>query len=491
MRTTQPLKSSFGALDESTQMPKQHVAVLIPFNSDEPWRIMAYEYVRAWYEVNFPEWEIVAGSDGDHRHGWIKALAVKAALERTEAEVLVLADADCICEGVDEAAQAVVTREAKWAVPHNSIRRLSEEATRMVYGGCLPNRALKTACKVYSAVAGGGITVITRRAYEAVPLDPRFHTTHGEDVAWATALKTLVGKPYKPAPTSTRAPISERVYGDLYHLYHPPIAPIGTKFEANKEMAQRYQRVARMPDQMRQLVEGAKDWKPIEALKVRDSLTSCAVIVPVLNRPQNAAPFMESFRRAGEDAAVYAVAESGDWQTVQAWRNAGAQVLLCDRGSTFACKANYGYEATGEPWLLFVGDDVRFSPTWLEAALKAAGDEYDLVSTNDLARQDLDTLAIHPLIRRRYIKDVGASWDGPGTVAHEGFRHWFVDMEWSQAAIDRGVMTYAPDSVIEHLHPLWGKGKMDDTYRLGMKPRMKDQSLYTYRFRMVRRRIRG
>lgn len=470
-------------------MPK--VAVVIPFNSDEPWRVKAFEYVTKWYETNFPDWEIIAGSDGDHRHGWIKALAVKAAVAKTDADILVIADADCVCDGVGPAVEAVQAGEARWAVPHYSIRRLTEEATTWLYEGrgIKPNQLLRTVCKVYSAVAGGGITVIERQAYEEVPLDPRFHLTHGEDVAWATALKVLVGKPKTFRPKSgVRS--SEAMY-DLYHLYHPPIPPVGIKYDANRNMALRYQRAARLADQMRQLIDGAKSWEPTARVKVYDSETTCAVIVPVLNRPQNAAPFMRSFRSSCEGAAVYAAADCADYETIQAWRDAGARVLFCDRGTTFACKANYGYESTAEPWLLFVGDDVRFKRMWLENALRAAGDEFHLVSTNDLARNDLDKLAIHPLIRRTYIKDVGASWDGPGTVAHEGFRHWFVDMEWSQAAIDRGVYTYAPDSVVEHLHPLWKKSAMDDVYKLGMSHRIKDQRLYDTRYRWVRRKIRG
>jgi len=466
------------------------VAVLIPFNSDEPWRLRALEYVRAWYEKRFPEWEVLVGSDGTHRAGWIKALAVNDAVARTDAEVLVVADADCVCDGVEQAVEAVQTGQARWAVPHLSIRRLTQESTEYVYEGNPPSVPLSTVCKVYSAVLGGGITAIDRATYNEVPLDPRFHMTHGEDVAWATALKTLAGKPYRPHVKSNANRAEQAPY-DLYHLYHPPIPPLGMKYEANSNLAKKYQHAARLAEQMRLLIEGAKEWEPEKPLKVYDSFATCAVIVPVMNRPQNADPFMRSFKDSGADAFVYAVADSSDYETIQAWRNAGARVLFCDRGTTFACKSNFGYESTGESWLLFVGDDVRFSSGWLEAALNVAGTEYHVVSTNDCAREDLDKLAVHPLIRRRYIKDVGASWDGPGTVSHEGYRHWFCDVEWSQAAIDRGVYVYAPDAVIEHLHPLWKKAEMDEVYKLGMSQRFKDNKTYDYRYRMVRRRIRG
>src|SRR5262249_39908541 len=49
-----------------------------------------------------------------------------------------------------------------------------------------------------------------------------------------------------------------------------------------------------------------------------------AVIVPVLGRPQNAAPFMESLKTSGAPLArVYAVADADDEDTVNAWKEAG------------------------------------------------------------------------------------------------------------------------------------------------------------------------
>jgi hypothetical protein len=50
------------------------------------------------------------------------------------------------------------------------------------------------------------------------------------------------------------------------------------------------------------------------------------------------------------------------------------------------------------------------------------------------------------------VAGVGASWDGPGIVCHEGYRHWFVDDEITVAAQLRGVFQAALGSHVEHLH---------------------------------------
>ena len=53
-----------------------------------------------------------------------------------------------------------------------------------------------------------------------------------------------------------------------------------------------------------------------------------AVIVPVLGRPGNAGPFMESLAASGAPLArVYAVADADDKATAKAWEEAGADVL--------------------------------------------------------------------------------------------------------------------------------------------------------------------
>ena len=206
-----------------------------------------------------------------------------------------------------------------------------------------------------------------------------------------------------------------------------------------------------------------------------------AVIVPVLNRPQNAAPFMASLRATTGLATVYAVATFDDADTAKAWEAAGATVLYAD-GISFASKVNAGHAQTTEPWLFIVGDDVRFHPGWLDHA-QAASAGHDVVGTNDLGNPRVmrGEHATHMLIRRTYADAVGASWDGPGSVCHEGYRHWYVDDEIVTAARQRGAFAHAPGAVVEHLHPLWGKGSTDDVYELGQESQAADRDLFQKR----------
>jgi hypothetical protein len=218
-----------------------------------------------------------------------------------------------------------------------------------------------------------------------------------------------------------------------------------------------------------------------------------AVIVPVLGRPQNAAPFMASLKASGADlATVYAVVDNDeDSEVRQAWQDAGARIVthasldehVRPRPGTFAEKVNNGYEATDEPWLFLVGDDVKFHPGWLDQAQHAARDGAHVVGTNDLHNPLVvkGEHATHLLIRRNYVDERGASWDGPKVVCHEGFRHMFVDDEIVTAAKQRKVWAFAKHSKVEHLHPLWGLAEGDETYRLGAASFEQDKALFEAR----------
>jgi len=206
-----------------------------------------------------------------------------------------------------------------------------------------------------------------------------------------------------------------------------------------------------------------------------------AIIVPAM-RTTNVSRFMASARASSGLVSVYAVAGPREDVQAELWAQAGAQVLR-GPGLTFAERMNFGYRNTDEPWIFVTGDDVRFRTGWLDQAQAVAGDRYDVVGTNDLGnpRVMAGEHATHLLVRRRYIDQIGASWDGPKILAHEGYRHMFVDDEIVQAAKDRDVWAMAIDSQVEHLHPAWGKGESDDIYAVGQESFDSDRDIYLMR----------
>lgn len=211
------------------------------------------------------------------------------------------------------------------------------------------------------------------------------------------------------------------------------------------------------------------------------------VLVPVLQRPQNAERFMASWRATRPEGVPCPLAIYGpnDPDTGAAWVAAGARVIYCAKEpGSFSQKINLAYGMTSEEWILLVGDDVHFHPRWFEEALachEASG--CLVIGTNDLGNGAVMSgqHATHMMIRRDYVDNLGASWDGPGVVCHEGYRHAYVDDEIVQAAHRRGTWASANNAVIEHMHPAWGKGEHDDIYAIGSLAMPADGGLFKQR----------
>jgi GT2 family glycosyltransferase len=206
------------------------------------------------------------------------------------------------------------------------------------------------------------------------------------------------------------------------------------------------------------------------------------VVVPVLSRPQNVAPLVESLRASTGLADVLFVTEPDDLFEWAAIDEAGANRIT--HPGTFAQKVNTAVDHVTTPWVFLAGDDVVFRPGWLDHAMNVAN-KYgaQVVGTNDLGNPAViaGDHATHMLISMDYIHETGASWDGPGLVCHEGYRHWYVDNEIVSAAKQRGVWGAAPGSIVEHNHPAWGKADDDEVYELGQSFSDRDAALFRKR----------
>lgn len=201
-----------------------------------------------------------------------------------------------------------------------------------------------------------------------------------------------------------------------------------------------------------------------------------AVLIPVLARPHRVEDVLASLREAAASEYTHKVrpvflCSPADGAQVRAVKRSGADHIvvpwLPGRGD-YARKMSLGFKETSETWTLLAADDVVFHPGWLDACL-AAHDATDacVIGTNDLGNQR--TVAgrhsTHTLIHRDY-GECGTI-DDPSTILHLGYWHNFVDDELVGTAEWRGTYAHASGAVVEHLHPNWGKGVEDATYRRG------------------------
>lgn len=182
------------------------IEVIVPWRGGCPDRERAFAWLLGrWTRAG---WRVTVAEDPRTTDApWVKADAVMPAAHGSTADVIVVADADVWCDDVVQAVDAVV-EGAGWAVPHRMVRRLDNESTAAVLDGA-PWPAYGLTERPYRGHAGGGIVVLTRSTLLDCPLDRRFVGWGHEDDAWADALSTTAGKPWRGA-------------GPLWHLWHPP-----------------------------------------------------------------------------------------------------------------------------------------------------------------------------------------------------------------------------------------------------------------------------
>lgn len=181
-------------------------------------------------------------------------------------------------------------------------------------------------------------------------------------------------------------------------------------------------------------------WNDVEIPPAVDPVD---VIVPVLHRPQNVKPFMDTLRASTGLAEAWFVCDPNDGEEIDTVRENGGRVIK--HPGSFAEKVNAAYPHTKAPWVFLVGDDVLFQPAWLDhAQFVAKAFDGKVIGTNDLGNPRVmnGDHATHLLIARDYIDEQGASWDGPGVVCHEGYRHWYCNPP--EAPIWMADLTFKP-----------------------------------------------
>ncbi len=221
------------------------VAIVFPFDAaGDAHRSAAFDHVLGRYEREHPRWLRAVGSCSGE---WSKGRAVANAIAELGGtpDVLVLADADSFVSDPDVLRQAVAeieTDRARWVTPHRYVFRLKADETDRVLAGAKP-RLGHTIRAVYEGPIGGGITVVSRAAFEEVRgIDERFLGWGGEDLAFGWALETL-------------APPGVRLEGALVHLWHPHPAPNLRGSEESERLVAQYRSARGLVRRMRQMVD--------------------------------------------------------------------------------------------------------------------------------------------------------------------------------------------------------------------------------------------
>lgn len=215
------------------------------------------------------------------------------------------------------------------------------------------------------------------------------------------------------------------------------------------------------------------------------------ILVPILGRAPHG--MLRSLEYATETPyAVFLICSPGDDEMIEGCRATGHTTWVmeweADRAD-FAKKINWAYTHTDQPWIFQGADDIRFSPGWDTEALRVASlHQAGVIGTNDLHNPSVKARlhSTHSFIRRSYIEEYGGTFDNTGIVFSERYDHQYVDNELIALAKLRNQWAFADNSIVEHIHPVWGMTEWDPTYNKAFREAEGDRRLFASRLRIMR-----
>lgn len=192
-----------------------------------------------------------------------------------------------------------------------------------------------------------------------------------------------------------------------------------------------------------------------------------AILIPTYGRPHRIAPLIENITSVTDMSLVEIVfiVEADDQATIDACESLGVTYLINTRARNYAGAMNTAVRTLQNEFFYASSDDFLYHENWLQPLLNYSA-AYSVVGSNDLGNPAVaqGQLAVAFLIKKSYLSR--AVLDSPGDMVHEGYLHNFADTELTQTAISQNEYGYCSESIVEHMHPAFGKGADDNTYHL-------------------------
>lgn len=211
---------------------------------------------------------------------------------------------------------------------------------------------------------------------------------------------------------------------------------------------------------------------------------SCMVdiYIPTYGRADKLAGVLDNIdKNTSTPHRVVLIIEEDDTHSLEKAKSLGVFVIN-KRTKTYAGAINSAWEELQSDYFFCGADDLDFKAGWLEEAVKCLDNTHRVVGTQDLHNPEViaGEHATHYLIDGNYIKENTGTIDQSYPVLYEYDHNW-TDREFIGTAKFRGEFKMCNESVVEHLHFIYGLSKMDATYEKTRKHVNDDQRLYEER----------
>lgn len=207
-------------------------------------------------------------------------------------------------------------------------------------------------------------------------------------------------------------------------------------------------------------------------------MQTIAVIIPTFHRVKSLEAIARNVHNNTQSHTLYFVCEPDDQASIDEVNQLNELLILNKQPGTHTGAANTAYYKTSEPFFIIANDDFNFHPGWDVAALAKMNEGHSVIGLNDGGSDSFTQIT---LVRRSYIEEQSGCIDLPNTLYFPGYNHNFVDTEFAQTAMKRGVFAICKESVVEHMHWTYGKAVKDATYEKSFKTSPVDQRLFESR----------
>lgn len=187
-------------------------SVLVPWRTDNGPRERIWKWVKEWWELNFPNAEIIAADSGDQEFSRGKSRNLAA--ERASTDLFIIADADTICRRAAILLSLIDAEDGKWGFCYDEGRyyNASQEYTEIILSsppdfGMVEPQEGEYEFKLTSTC---GMIFMPRKAFDAAEGYNIYYRSWGfEDDDFRIRVEQLYNKEYFRTP------------GYAVHLWHP------------------------------------------------------------------------------------------------------------------------------------------------------------------------------------------------------------------------------------------------------------------------------
>lgn len=204
--------------------------------------------------------------------------------------------------------------------------------------------------------------------------------------------------------------------------------------------------------------------------------------IPTYKRPHTLAKIAKNIEENTHyPFTLYFGCEPEDRESILAAKDTGHKVIINQGNPGYSDTIQTIYENSDDEFFFHGNDDFVYLPDWDMRPIDLLEESPNLMVVGCHDGNPKTRYYTISMVRRKYIEDMSGVIDMPDRVFYP-YNHNFIDTEFSETAIARGVWDACTAPCIEHHNPglahIFGEIEQDETYEKNNKTSGADSETY-------------